>query len=202
MAAKRRVDYDRIEPDWRAGIKSPEQLAAEYTAATGDTVSRVAIIKHFEKRGIARDLGAKIKAKAEAMVAASMVTGKVSAEREATDTAIIEAGALAAANVLVAHRADIHRVRMLGLSLLGELEGQGASRDDLTSLGELLRAEDEKGQDKLNDLYRKVISTPSRIDSAKKVAETLRYAISMGREAYGLDAKKPGEAPGEITITF
>ena len=28
MAAPKKVDYEAIEPGWRAGIKSPEQLAA------------------------------------------------------------------------------------------------------------------------------------------------------------------------------
>lgn len=74
--------------------------------------------------------------------------------------------------------------------------------EDLATLGELLRNPDEDGNDRRNDLYLKIISTPSRIDSAKKVAETLKHAITMEREAYGLDEKKPEQAPGEITITF
>ena len=188
MAAKKKVDYDRIEPDWRAGIKSREQLAAEYTQATGVSVSGVAIKKHFEKQGIGRDLKAKIRAKAEAMVSESMVTGKVSAERIANDKQIVEVNAQVSAEILVGHRATANRMRSIGLSLLSELEGQGADLASLQALGEMLRSPDERGQDKLNDLYQKIISTPGRIDGAKKVAETLKIAIGLEREAYGLSA--------------
>ena len=34
------------------------------------------------------------------------------------------------------------------------------------------------------------------------VAETLRHAIGLEREAYGLDAAAPKGGEGEITITF
>ena len=64
MAAPKKVDYERIEPGWRAGIKSPAQLASEYTEATGISVSRSAIIKHFTELGVPRDLKAKVRAAA------------------------------------------------------------------------------------------------------------------------------------------
>ena len=54
MPARKKVDYERIEPGWRAGALSPSQLAAEYTDATGVSVSRSAIIKHFTELGIPR----------------------------------------------------------------------------------------------------------------------------------------------------
>ena len=94
MAAQKKVDYEAIEPGWRAGIKSPAQLAAEYTEATGISVSRSAIIKHFEKRGVPRDLSAKVHAKADAMVAEAMVTGKVSTVTTMADATIINAAAV------------------------------------------------------------------------------------------------------------
>jgi hypothetical protein len=47
----------------------------------------------------------------------------------------------------------------------------------------MLRAPNEHGVYRLNDLYRKIISSCSRIDSAKKVAETLKHAIGMGLPA-------------------
>ena len=76
MAAPKKIDYDRIEPGWRAGLLSPHQLAALYTEETGQKVSHAAIIKHFKKSGIARDLSSKINDRANAMVTEAMVTGK------------------------------------------------------------------------------------------------------------------------------
>ena len=63
MAAPRIIDYGRIEPGWRAGKLSVQQLADEYEKDTGKRVARSAIQKHFNGLGIPRDLSAKIKAK-------------------------------------------------------------------------------------------------------------------------------------------
>lgn len=190
------ADWERIEHDYRAGLLSTREIAI----ASG--VSHTAINKRAKKEGWERNLQAKIQARAEALVSKQAVSKEVSTQRAATERQVIEANAERIAQVRGEHRSDIQRVRTLGLTLLAELEGQTASVEDLEKLGELLRSEDDKGIDKLNDLYRKIISTPSRVDSAKKVSETLKNAIAMEREAYGLDAKKSEEAPGEINISF
>lgn len=202
MAAKKTIDYERIEPDWRAGLKSPAQLAAEYTEATGTPVSRVAIIKHFEKLGVPRDLAAKIRAKAESLVAAAAVTGLVSPETKQRDSAIVEAGAVAAATVVLTQRADIRRARSLTMSLLAELEAQTGNLPGLVELGVVLRNPSESGADRLNDIYRAVIALPERTKTMKALAESLRGLVGLEREAFGLDEKKPPAADGDITITF
>jgi 2-oxoglutarate dehydrogenase complex dehydrogenase (E1) component-like enzyme len=190
------TDWESIEGAYRAGVLSTREIAGQYG------VSHTAINKRAKAEGWDRDLSAKIQAKAEALVSRREVSREVSSQKAATEREIIEANAERIAQVRGEHQADIQRVRSLGLALLAELEGQTSSRELLDQLGELLRAPDENGTDKLNDLYRKVISTPSRVDSAKKVAETLKHAIGMEREAYGLDDKKPVESTGDITITF
>ena len=76
-------DWDAMEPEWRAGIKTVLQLSQEYG------VSRAAILKHWKTRGVDRDLTAKIHAKAEALVTQSMVTPEVTRERAVTDNEII-----------------------------------------------------------------------------------------------------------------
>lgn len=198
MAAPKKIDYERIEPEWRAGIKSPAQLAAEYTEATGVSVSHAAIIKHFRKLGIPRDLTEKVHAKADAMVMQAMVTGKVTTETLVKESEIIAKGAMDVANVRLDHRSDIRRARSLGMQLLGELEGQSNNAELLDELGDLLRSEDEKGVDRLNDIYRKVISLPQRIDSMKKLADTLKTLVELERKAYGLDADDKGKGSNPI----
>ena len=202
MAAQKKVDYEAIEPGWRAGIKSPAQLAAEYTEATGISVSRSAIIKHFDKLGVPRDLSAKVHAKADAMVAEAMVTGKVSTATTLADATIINAAALDVATIRIAHRRDIALSRSLCMSLLGELQAQTGNLPGLVELGEILRQPNENGADRLNDIYRAVISLPERSKTMKALSESLKNLVGMEREAYGLDDKKPEPAPGEIPITF
>ena len=190
MAAPRKIDYDRIEHGWRAGLLSPHQLAASYTEETGQKVSHAAIIKHFKKQGIARDLSAKINDRANAMVTEAMVTGKVTAKPTIPDAAIIEEGSVQVANVKLAHRRDIQRARRLTNSLLDELEQQTAPETlaMLSQLGELLCEPDEKtGRDRLNELYRAVISLPERSKTMKVLAESLQKLVDMERQAFGMD---------------
>lgn len=199
MAAPKKIDYDRIEPGWRAGLLSPHQLAAAYTEETGQKVSHAAIIKHFKKAGIARDLSSKINDRANAMVTEAMVTGKVTSKPSIPDSSIIEQGSVQVATVKLAHRHDIHRNRAIVARLMDELEEQVGPENAalLADLGEMMRSPDDAGQDKLNDLYRKVISLPERAKTAKTLAETLRITVDMERQAFGMDAKgADGAAPG------
>lgn len=195
MAAPKKIDYDRIELHWRAGLLSPHQLAAKYTEETGQKVSHAAIIKHFKKQGIARNLSQKIMDRANAMVTEAMVTGKVTAKPTKPDAEIIEAGSMQVASVQLAHRHDIRRARTLTNALLSELEQQTDPETlvMLAQLGEMLRNEDEKGQDRRNDLYQKVISLSERSKTLKTLAESLRSVVDMERTAFGMDADKGQE---------
>lgn len=201
MAAPKKIDYGQIESGWRAGILSPPQLAAEYTAATGVKVSHTAIIKHFSKRGIPRDLKAKIAAKAEAMVAQAMVTGTVSTETKVPDAKIVSDNAQVQANVMLAQRRDIGRARDLATKLLQELEQQ---TDGLATFEQLLDAlaqeagDDEKASDRRKRLWeqwQKAMSLGARADTMKKLSDTLRILIDKEREAYGMDVSKESDVP-------
>ena len=198
MAAPKKIDYDRMEPGWRAGLLSPHQLAALYTEETGQKVSHAAIIKHFKKSGIARDLSPKINDRANAMVTEAMVTGKVTSKPSIPDSSIIEQGSVQVATIKLAQRRDIARNRAIVSALADELESQVGPENAalLADLGDMLRSPDDAGQDKLNDLYRKIISLPERAKTAKTLAETLRIAIDMERQAFGMDAKGADTAPG------
>ena len=189
MAAKKRVDYDRIEAGWRAGILSPHQLAAAYVAETGDSVSHAAIIKHFNKHGVPRNLAAKIKAKSDAMVTAAMaskVTEEVTGVTIKRDRDIVDDGAANLTAIRLGHRKDINRFRNLAIKMLDELEGVTDNRDLFEELGELMRNPDDKGQDRRNDLYQRVIDLPSRSKSLKEMSDTLKTLINLERDAYDI----------------
>lgn len=185
--ARKQADWEAIESDYRAGVLSLREMAAAHG------VSHVAIKKHADRYGWTRDLSEKIKERANALVNSQAVTTQVNGAASASERLIIEANAQRIAQVRGEHRGDIQRLRTHGLNLLAELEQQTVAIEDLQKLGELLRSENEQGRDALNDLYHKIISTPGRVDAAKKVAETLRHAIGLEREAYGLD--EPDQKP-------
>jgi len=178
------TDWERIEADYRAGLLSVREIAS----ANG--VSHVAIAKRAKRDRWERDLTARIKAKAEALVTSRTVTKEVTSERAEADRAIVEANAEVIASVRLGHRKDIARGRTLAMALLQELEAQTGDVDSLQLLGELMKDPDEKGLDKLNELYLKVISLPGRTKTLKDLGDTLHKMIGLEREAYGI---QPGD---------
>lgn len=176
------IDWELIERDYRAGLLSVREIAASQGITHG------AINKRAKRDGWERDLKAKIQAKADALVSKREVSSLVSAEKVATDKVIIEANADRIADIRMTHRQDIGRGRRLALALLVELEEETGSIDLFRELGELLRSEDDKGQDRRNDLYQKVISSTGRIDNMKKLADTMKVLIGLEREAFGIES--------------
>ena len=173
-------DWERIESDYRAGLLSVREIAAS------QGVSHVAIGKRAKRDGWERDLKAKIQAKADALVTKREVTKTVTAEQAVTDRQIVEANAQVIADIRIGHRTDIARSRKLTMSLLQELEHQTENMELLEQLGELMYEPDEKGLDKLNQLYHKIISLGSRTGTMKQLSDSLKTLIGLEREAYGI----------------
>jgi len=179
-------DWEAIERAYRAGVLSVREIAAAHE------VSHTAINKRAKRDGWDRDLKAKIKAKADALVSKREVSTEVSSKQAETEREIIELNAQVIANIRMAHRGDISRSRRLTNKLLDELEGLTDNRDLFEELGELMRNPDDNGQDKRNDLYNKIIDLPGRTKTMKELAETLKTLVALERQAYDLDVKQGG----------
>lgn len=188
---KKAPDWERIEQMYRAGVLSLREIAI---ACPGS--NHVAIARRAKKFGWVQDLSAKIKARADDLVTRSAVTEAVTEKRAVTDKAVIEANAQTVADVRLAHRGDIARSRRLTNKLLDELEGLTDNRELFEELGELMRSEDDKGQDKRNDLYQKIIDLPNRTKTMKDLAETLKTLVALERQAYDIVADPTGGDTG------
>ena len=180
---RKQIDWESLEVQYRAGIRSLKDMGAEYG------VSDAAIIKRAKRDSWTRDLRAKIQAKAAAKVSASVVSDEVRARTKITEQVVVEANATAAANVLISQRRDVQRSRGIVMRLFDELELQAGPENAalLEQLGELMAKPDEKGQDKLGDLYQKIISLPGRAKTMKDLGESLRVLVTLERQAFGLD---------------
>lgn len=185
MTTDKAPSWDQIELDYRAGIKSLRQIAADHGITHGS------ITKRAKRDDWSRDLSKKIKAKAADLVSKDLVSTLVSTEKRISEKQLVDANATASAAVQISQRKDIQRSRSIAMRLFDELEHVVGveNAEQLESLGELLRKPDERGQDKLNDIYQKMISLPNRVKSAKDLAETLRVLIGLERQAFGLDDK-------------
>lgn len=162
-------------------------------------ITHGAINKRAKRDGWERDLKAKIKAKADALVSKREVSKQVSTETATNERILIEANAEVIANVRMEHRGDIRRARNIASSLFGELEAQCADVGALEQLGELMLSPDDKGQDKLNEIYHKVISMPGRVKSMKDLSDTLKTLIGLERQAYDIDGPNGDEASKKLS---
>lgn len=179
------IDWEMVAVHYRAGIRSLKSIGQEYG------VSDAGILKRAKRDGWTRDLAAKIKAKAESKVSAAAVSALVSEQRTANETQVVEANAELQYRIRIEHRTDIGRTRKLFAALLGEVESETDQLGLFQALGELLDTSgpDQTGswrQDKLNELYKKVISTTGRIDGAKKLTEMLEKVVKLERQAFGI----------------
>lgn len=111
-----KADWNAIELAYRAGIKSLEQIGAEFGVTKG-RISQVA-----KKQEWTRDLAAKIQARADARVNESVVNKELNAGKRLTETTIVTANAELQYRIRMEHRADIGRTRKLFQTLLAELE--------------------------------------------------------------------------------
>ncbi len=192
--SKQDVDWESVERDYRAGLLSLREIATDHgsNAAT--------ILKRAKKHGWERDLKARIAARAEALVNKQAVNAQVNKDAAVSERQIIEANAERIAQVRGEHRSDIGRARTLTMTLFSELEAQTGNFPALMELGEMLREPNDAGQDKLNDIYRAVITLPERTKTMKALAESLKSLISLEREAYGLEkaVEEPPPSSGII----
>lgn len=176
-------DWEAIESAYRAGALSVRELAGKYG------ISHQAISKRARKDGWERDLKAKVQAKADALVAKREVAKQVATESAISERQLIEATAEVIATVRMEHRGDIRRARELTNTLFDELGAECADVAALEKLGEIMYDPDDKGRDRLNEIYQKVISLPSRVKSMKDLSDSLKTLIGLEREAYSIESK-------------
>ena len=183
-SARAMVDWDAIEPHYRANIRSLRDIAAEYG------VSAAAINQHAKKQGWTRDLGAQIRAKAEAKVLAEAV----SEERKANEKAVTEGNAELQYRIRMSHRAGLSRISAIKSKLLDHVESVVDNLGEIAEALEMLRNPDEAGRDTANDAMRRAMSRSALVDDLKKLAEIDERVRKGEREAFGIDDKELGDS--------
>lgn len=199
--AKRCIDWEAMEADWRAGVKSVLQLSKEHG------VSRAAILKHWDKEGVPRDLAARIEARANSLVTQAAVTREVTPESRVTERNIVEANAAVIADAVINQRADVRRARATVQRLWSLVDAELDYPAELAKLGVMMLAPDEFGNDKLNEMYMAAISLPQQIKNAKLLADAIKIMIELERKVLRIDdapfeddARKAGAAGAAAVV--
>lgn len=183
MTEKKFVDWELIERDYRAGIKTLRQIAEE------QGVSHTAIQKRAKRDDWSRDLTQKVHQKAQELVAKKEVSNSVAKEHRVSDMETVKVYGEVVANIDLSQREDVKLAMANARGMLVELAAMADPK--FTSLLELMAEEfDESGpmfKDKANELYRYIISLPGRIKMAKELAATHGVYVPLQRKIYKLD---------------
>ncbi len=113
--AKQDIDWEQIELDYRAGIKTLRQIAAAHD------ISHVAIANKAKKLGWTRDLTARIAARADEQVTAAL-NKTDSGKRLEAENEIVESAASALAALQIAQRRDVGKAREVVRALFDQFE--------------------------------------------------------------------------------
>lgn len=194
---KPQIDWERIELDYRAAVKTLRQIADEHGISHG------AINKRAKRDGWERNLTEKIQAKADALVSKAAVSKEVSKEGRIAENAVIEANALTQAGVRLAHRADIERTRRLCMGMLTELEQQSADPALMAEAADILRSTPpeemtKEKRAKLAEAAAKAGSLQARSGVMRSLAESLKSLIALERQAFGIREEMPEPPPPGI----
>lgn len=112
------VDWERIETDYRLGLRPLRQIAESFGVTEG------AIRKRAKRDDWTRDLSGKVRAKADDLVRKSEVRKEVRTAGKADERIIVEANASVIAQVKIRHRSHVKRAMSVHDKLLSELEAQ------------------------------------------------------------------------------
>lgn len=205
---KQKIDYQAMEPAWRAGIKSPLQIATEYTNATGIPCSRSAVNKYFKQTNpIPRDLSAQVKAKARDIIARNAAERRAEARAlqdntpvgksdKITDTQVIVAEAEQVAEIHLIHRKNVVRKRKLIDKLFEELEAATDGSDVI----ETCRLALESGElTKIAESVEKLTSLPERIKGVTQLVTAFKQVLLLEREVFNItDSDTPTDDTDHI----
>ena len=182
-------DWTLVEKDYRAGLLSDRQIGEKYGVSHGS------VQQQAKKRGWSRNLIGRSIAKAEEKLAREELATKLASETKvASEKELVDSTSDSLVEVMRGHRSDASRLRRVVTALLEKVESIVSESELFKQIGDLCAAPDEKGIDKINDLYRKVIELPAQTDTTKKLAETMKILIELERKIFKIES---GDDPVE-----
>jgi hypothetical protein len=188
------LDWAYAQAQYELGIKSIHNIALDI-GATDSNVSN-----HATRQGWIRDPLARKRMQEEMEAIAAE---KYRAERDKARAEVVSITATMQSTVLVEHRQDIKKARSIITQLLEELSAVTMGVEEFENLAELMEAPDERGLDRLNTVYRRIISMPDRVSSMNTLATALKTLILLERQAFGISGliedPEAVRAPAEVT---
>lgn len=188
--ARKRIDWEAIERDYRTGQFSLRELEKKHGAGFAK------ISKKSKDLGWTKDLGVAVKQATNAALIAEVATARATQGQQAT-TDVVLAVAEANKQVILGHRVDIRTTRDLALDLLDEIRVTTRRPDEMQALFDLMTAElDPISLSAARQQFRDLMKVHNRIGSVHKLADTLAKLQALERKAFDLDAEnQPAATP-------
>ena len=178
--SRKLVDWEAVEREYRVGLLSLSEIGGLHGVAK----SRISVVARRD--GWQRDLSKRIQLKADALVNAAAVNAGVNARRRVEDGQTVAAVATLRATVLLREREYVDGMLRLQKKLVAELVALTDNAPSLAALGEALREQSVRGQDKRHDLYMHVIGLPQRIKATKDLADMQKTTIDLEGRLFGI----------------
>lgn len=185
MATRKKLDWEAIEREFRAGVLSIREIGAKHGC------SDTAIRKRAKKDGWKRSLADKVRQR----VREKMVRSEV-CEPSASDEEVIEAAANRGFEVQQIHRRDIREAQVVLSSLTKQLAEYIENRDDIESQIED-ETKDDSGTKRRNRML-KAVSLPSHAGVLRDLSVALKNLIPLERQAFSLDDEGGGISIDEL----
>lgn len=182
--ARYSTDWEAVEREYRTGARSLRDIASEFGCTEG------AIRKRAKKDGWDRDLSAKIKQKAEALVRKAAVREEVRKSRVTEEREQIQASATMLAEKVLEQREDIRQARAAVQKLWKALESELDCPAELADLGKSMAVDGGTTE----ALYQAVIGLPQQIKNVKLLADAMKVLIDLERKVLRLDDLPPPNA--------
>ena len=182
MTAPKIVDWERVEAEYRIGIKTLREIAEPYK------ITEAAIRKRAKRDKWSRDLTERIRLKSDEKVRkALMVREPSSLLTPENEEDVVEFVANDNALIITKQSERVDESLSIVDSMLVELKSQIENKEIYEQIGEIFRSEDKNGNDKLNDIYQKVISFGGRTNNIKTLSDTLKTLIDLQRKIRKID---------------
>lgn len=177
-------DWEKIEPDIRAGILSLREIGRKHN------VPLTTVRKHIKEKNVKRDLTAKIKEKVRTKLVLTQVRTS-----GANDDQVVEEVSDQVVAIQVSHRKDIRQAKTTVMILQDELLSAIQHRVEIEGSIQDETKEDSKGKRRATMLN--AVSLPSHSLVAKNLSVALKHLIGLERQAFSMDEEPPDD-PGKL----
>ena len=196
MATRKYIDWDSVEPLYRAGGLSLHNICDQYAADHSNsqvwkkTVTHAAILKRAKAKKWTRNLASKVQSR----IKEKLVTGLVTSNK-LSDDEIIEKSSEVGVNVVIRNRATIHKLGSLENHLLDKLSAVYVENDEIINKIDISKL---SHQEKIELLTRQPLLLKTCSQILKNLSEVVTKRITLERQAHNIDGSEATEKIEDI----